>query len=358
MAHPAPKPGIMDITPYIGGEGRVPETQRLARLASNENPLGPSPLAMKAYIDAAKNLHRYPDGMAADLRAALGQKYGMDPARIVCGAGSDELIALLTRAYAGAGDEIVYSAHGFLRYKLAAMEMGATPKAVPEQNLTADMDALLEAVTERTKILFLANPNNPTGSWLDRNALQKLASRLPSSVLFVIDAAYSEFMTDPAYESGQALVDAHKNVVMLRTFSKIYGLSALRLGWGYFPEEIASVLNRIRGPFNVSAPAQAAGIAALDDDDFLQRTIALTEEQKQTMTTGLKQLGFQVYPSAGNFLLAQFGAEAEKIRLALKERGVFVRQMGAYGLPETLRISIGMAEDTDQLLTALKEIKG
>src|SRR5690606_28302086 len=239
MTLPIPKPGIMDIHPYVGGEGRVAGAARLVRLASNENPLGCGDKARAAYLAAAGDLNRYPDGAAAGLRAAIAEKHGMDPARIVCGAGSDEIISLLIRAYAGPGDEVVHSAHGFLMYAIGARAAGATPVAAPEKGLRTDPEAVLAAVTDRTKIVFLANPNNPTGSYLTRAELGALARRLPPRVLLVVDSAYAEYARAEDFEDGRALADAHGNAVMLRTFSKIYGLAALRLGWAYCSGEVA-----------------------------------------------------------------------------------------------------------------------
>ena len=356
---PQPKPGIMEIKPYIGGEGRSNNVARLIRLASNENPLGCSPKAREAYLKAAAELHRYPDGEVADLRAAIAHKYKMDAGKIVCGAGSDELISLIVRAYAGAGDEVAYSAHGFLMYPINAKLAGATPVAAPEINMRADVAALLKIVTPKTKIMLIANPNNPTGSYLTKAELKELCEKLPEQVLLVVDSAYAEFVEEKAYEDGRALVDAYPNVVMLRTFSKIHGLAALRLGWGYFPPDVAGVINRMRGPFNVSAPAQAAGIAALADDDFVRQSITQAREGRAFLTAGLQQLGFRVYPSVGNFLLVDFGANAETIRLSLKDKGIFVRQMGAYGLPQCLRITVGLAEDNEVVVSKLgKIVKG
>lgn len=354
MAQPKPRSGILDIQPYVGGEGRVSGAQRLIRLASNENPLGCSEKARTAYIAAASDLHRYPDGATTDIRTAIGKAYNLDPARIVCGAGSDELISLLIRAYAGPGDEVLYSQYGFLMYAIGAKAAGATPISAPEKDMRADIDALISAANEKTKLVFLANPNNPTGSMLTRAELAKLRKRLPESTILVIDAAYAEFVAHPDYEDGRTLVDTTDNSVMLRTFSKIHGLAALRLGWGYFPSTITDIINRVRGPFNVSAPAQAAGIAALDDHDFITKTIEMTNAGRAFLTHELAVLGYHVFPGEGNFILVRFGAEAEAVRLKLKEKGIFVRQMGAYGLKDCLRITIGMQEDNTALIAALK----
>ncbi len=352
MSLPIPKPDIMEINPYVGGEGRLQDFKHPARLASNENALGCSPRA--AYLAAADDLHRYPDGSVSGLRQALGAAYKMDPARIICGAGSDELISLLIRAYAGAGDAVVYSQHGFLMYPIGAKAVGAKPVAAPEKNLKADVSALLKAVTPETKLMFIANPNNPTGSYLTKNEMQQLQAGLPQNVLLVIDAAYAEFVEEENYEDGRALVDTCPNVVMLRTFSKIHGLAALRLGWGYFPEAIADVINRIRGPFNVSVPAQAAGVAALGDKEFIQKSIEMAKAGRMFLANELQKLRFKVYPSVGNFVLAEFGDDAEKIRLSLRDKGIFVRQMGAYQLPTCLRVTVGTQEDNQILVNALQ----
>jgi len=353
MALPVPKPGILEVKPYIGGEGNA---EKAVRLASNENPLGCSPKAREAYLKVAAGLHRYPDGSVADLRAALAVEYKMDAGRIVCGAGSDELISLIVRAYAGVGDEVVYSEYGFLMYPINAKVAGAKPVAAPEINMRSDVNALLKAVTPKTKVMLLANPNNPTGSYLTKAELRELHSKLPEHVVLVIDAAYAEFVEEKDYEDGRALVDEYANVITLRTFSKIHGLAGLRVGWGYFPAEIAGVINRVRGPFNVSLPAQAAALAALADKEFMLRSAASAKEGRLWLTKEMQELGVKVYPSAGNFLLAEFGPKTEEIRCALKDKAIYVRQLGAYNLPHCLRITIGTAEDNKAIAAALKDI--
>lgn len=342
-----PKPGIMDIAPYIGGESKASGAGRIIKLSSNEGAFGPPPRAVQAILNAASTAHRYPDGGCNDLRAALAAKNNIDADKIVCGAGSDEIISFLCQSYAGPGDEVLYSRHGFLMYAISAKANGATPVAAPEKNLTADVDALLAAVTDKTKILFLANPNNPTGSYLDKNDIRHLATSLPKNVLLVLDCAYAEFVTADDYSAGHELVNEFENVVVTRTFSKIYALGGLRLGWGHASAEVADVLNRVRGPFNVSSVAQAAGIAALEDDDFIQKSIAHNDEWVTWTSNELIALGLTVYPSAGNFILVSFGdaGRAEAGRLYLKDQGILIRQMGAYGLAECLRISIGTGEE-------------
>ncbi len=361
------RPGIMDITPYVGGESALPGLERVIKLASNEGALGPSPEAMAAYEAAAAGLHRYPDGDCGALRRALGEIHGLDPARIVCGAGSDELIGLLCRAYAGPGDEVLHTEHGFLMYPIAARTAGAAPVAAPETGLTADVDKLLDRVTGKTRILFLANPNNPTGTYLQAGPLARLRRELPGGVLLVIDAAYAEFVLDADYDPGSGLVDAADNVVMTRTFSKIHGLGGVRLGWAYCPAGIADVLNRVRNPFNVSGPAQAAGLAALNDTAFTDKARQHNRTWRDWTTEKLAALGLDLTTSAGNFVLVRFPAPAaggnyergaEAADVFLKGRGIIVRRMAAYGLPDCLRITIGLEDEMRAAISALKEFMG
>jgi histidinol-phosphate aminotransferase len=359
MTSPQPRPGILDIAPYVGGKAALSGVDHVIRLASNESPLGASPRAMAAYRGLTDALNRYPDGGATDLRAALAHHYGLDPARIVCGAGSDELIALLCRAYAGPGDEVLYSEHGFLMYAIAARAVGATPVTAPESGLRADVDALLGAVTERTRIVFLANPNNPTGSMIDRDALLRLHAGLPEDVVLVVDAAYAEYVTRNDYASGLDLAATAPNVVMLRTFSKIYGLSALRIGWCYGPPAIADVLNRIRGPFNVAAPALAAAAAALDDVAFTDAARSHNDIWLPWLTAELGRIGLTVHPSVGNFVLVEFPDDpahaADAANDALNGHGIIPRQVANYGLPRCLRITIGLEADMRAVVAALTE---
>jgi histidinol-phosphate aminotransferase len=352
-----PRPGILDIVPYIGGEAKAPGVNRPIRLASNESALGPSPKAMAAYRALAGEIHRYPDGNAQELREALGRHHRLDPVRIVCGAGSDELITLLLRCYAGHGDEILYSRHGFLMYPINAMAVGATPVAAPERELTTDVDALLARLTERTRIVFIANPNNPTGTYLSNRELLRLHAGLPRSVLLAIDAAYGEFVNRNDYEAGITLVDRAENVVMLRTFSKIYALAGLRLGWAYCPPAVADVLNRVRSPFNVGAAAQAAGVAAVEDVEALNRARAHNDRWLPWFSERLSALGLELTPSVANFVLARFPAEparnADAAFSFLQSRGILTRKMGAYGLPQHLRITIGTGPEMETVAAAL-----
>jgi histidinol-phosphate aminotransferase len=357
MASPRPRPGILEITPYVGGKAKSVSSKPIAKLSSNESPLGPSPRAMAAYRELAGELHRYPDGNSTTLRQAIARRFNLDPELVVCGAGSDELIALLIRAYAGPGDEVLYSRHGFLMYPISALSAGAHPVAAAERELTADVDALLAKVTSRTRLVFLANPNNPTGSYLPAAELERLRMSLPEEVILVVDAAYAEYATAPDYTSGLELARSTPNTVMLRTFSKLFGLAALRLGWMTAAPAIVDVMNRVRGPFNVSLPAQAAGVAALEDLDHQERARAHNDRWLPWLGDELAKLGFTVYPSLGNFLLVGFppepGRDAAAANAFLEAEGIIPRQMGAYGLPHCLRISIGLEEENRRVVEAL-----
>jgi histidinol-phosphate aminotransferase len=357
-----PRPGILDLAPYVGGESHLPGVERPIRLASNESALGPSPRAITAYRGVADQIHRYPDGESLALREAIGAQFGLDPARIVCGNGSDELLALLAKGYAGPGDEVLYSAHGFLMYPVVALSAGAAPVAAPETDLRADLDALLERVSARTRILFLANPNNPTGSYLGADEMERLRRDLPDEVLLVIDAAYAEFVTAGDYAPGTDLVEAGENVVMTRTFSKIYALSALRLGWAYCPPAVADVLNRIRPPFNINAAAQAAGLAAVEDVAFAGAARDHNETWRDWLADELSSLGLHVYPSVTNFVLVGFGEDPERGAAAadrfLRQRGIILREVDNYGLPDCLRVTIGTEDEMRALVAALREFAG
>ena len=343
-AHPTirPKPGIMDIAPYVGGSSHaVGANRETVKLSSNENPLGPSPEARAAFLAAASRLALYPDGGAARLREAIAAAHGVDAGRIVCGAGSDEIIALLCKTYAGPGDEVLYSQHGFLMYRLSALGAGAMPVVAPERNLTTDIDAIIRRLSGRTRLVFVANPNNPTGTMVPATDLERLAAALPSEALLVIDAAYAEYVRVPNFDGGIGLVRARDNVVMTRTFSKIHGLAALRLGWAYAPDHVIDVLNRARGPFNVSGPALAAGEAAIRDHDYVAHCAIQNEVWRDWLGKELRAAGFGVTPSSANFLLVEIGERAPEADAYLQSRGIVVRRMEGYGLPRHLRISVG-----------------
>ena len=359
---PEPRPGIMDIAAYVGGESTIPGVDRIIKLSSNEGPFGPSPLASKAHEAEATGLYRYPDGGAKKLRTAIGERYALDPDRIVCGAGSDELISLLCKAYAGPGDEVLYAEHGFLMYPISARTAGATPVTAAEVDKTASVDNLLAAVTDRTRILFLANPNNPTGTYLPADEVKRLRNGLRDDILLVIDAAYAEYVTVEDYTPGIELVNAGDNTVMTRTFSKIHGLGGVRLGWCYAPANVVDVLNRIRGPFNVGAAAMAAGIAAIGDTDFEDMSRDHNTEWREWTASEFRKLGLDVTPSIGNFLLVCFGADkdrgAEQADAFLKSKGIVVRRMGGYGFPNCLRITIGLEDEMRAVVDALSQFIG
>src|SRR5215207_3662824 len=356
---PLPRPGVLEIEAYVPGKSGAPGVAKVHKLSSNETLLGPSPRAIEAVRRAAGELESYPDGTAAALREAIAAKYGLDPARIVCGSGSDELLSLLTHAYVGPGDEGVFTEHGFLVYRIAILAAGGKPVVVPETNYTADVDAILAAVTARTKVMFLANPNNPTGTYLPFDEVKRLHAGLPPQVLLVLDAAYAEYVRRNDYASGLELVATAENVVMTRTFSKIYGLAALRLGWMVGPAHIADAVNRIRGPFNVNAPAIEAGVAAIADDAHVADAVTHNERWLSWVTGEVEALGLQVTPSVGNFILIHFppdaGRTAKDADAFLTKRGLIMRAVGAYGLPNALRMTIGDEEANRLVVAALAE---
>ncbi|MET0431856.1 MAG: histidinol-phosphate transaminase [Hyphomicrobium sp.] len=360
---PIARPGILDIAAYVPGESKVPGGIAPAKLSSNETPLGPSPAAHAAFKAAAGELERYPDGQATLLRNAIARRYGLDAARIVCGSGSDELLGLLARGYLGPGDEAIYTAHGFLVYRIAILTNGATPVVVPERDLKTDVDAILAAVTPKTRMVFIANPNNPTGTYIPIEEVRRLRAGLRGDILLVLDAAYSEYVSRNDYEAGIELVATTSNTVMTRTFSKIYGLAALRIGWAYCPPEVADVLNRIRGPFNLSAPAIAAGAAAIEDIAHMERAKRHNDEWLPWVESELRKLGLAVTSSVANFVLMHFPEGGSKTASGadefLKSQGVIVRKVGAYGFPNALRMTIGSENDNKRALDALaRYLKG
>ena len=359
---PQPRPGVLDIAPYIPGKSTAPGVAKVFKLSSNETPLGPGASTIAAYRAVAEHLEDYPDGSASDLREAIGDVFGLDPARIVCGAGSDDLLNLIARAYLSDGDEAIHTAHGFLVYPIATMGTGAKPVVAPEINFTADVDAILKLVSPRTKVVFLANPNNPTGTYVPFDEVKRLQRALPGNVLLVLDAAYAEYVRRNDYESGIELVATTDNVVMTRTFSKIYGLAALRLGWMYGPAPVIDAINRVRGPFNVNAPAIAAGIAAIRDSAHVERSREHNTRWLTWLTEEIGKLGLPVTPSVANFVLIHFpqtkGRTAADADAFLTQRGLVLRQVGAYKLPNALRMSVGTEEANRLVVKALAEFLG
>ncbi len=358
---PRPRPGLASIRPYKPGDATLEGFPEPIKLSSNENCLGASPRAIAAYQEAAAHLELYPEaGAMRDLTEAIAQRYDLDPDRIVCGAGSDELLQILARAYAGPGDEILYSQHGFLIYRLAALQTGATPVTAPETDLTTDVDALLAGVTDKTRIVYVANPNNPTGTLISEAEVARLHAGLPAHVLLVVDGAYAEFIRDGDYDGGLALAARAPNVVATRTFSKIHGLAALRLGWAYGPEPVMSILNRVRGPFNVSAPAYAAGVAAINDVAFATASADHAQREREYLAGAFAQLGVLAAQPTANFVLARFpatpGRTAADADAALRARGVLVRGVGAYGLEDCLRVTVGRRDDNVLVVDTLTDL--
>ena len=354
---PQPRSGILDIHAYVPGKSG-PKTGRVFKLSSNESPLGPSPKAIAAYQHVgAGNLALYPEGTSGVLREAIAKRFGLKAENIICGNGSDELLQLVAHAYLGAGDEAIYSQFGFLVYPIAIAANGAKAVVAPETNHTADVGEILARVTPATKMVFLANPNNPTGTYLPLSAIKRLHQGLPAQVILVLDAAYAEYVLANDYEAGIQLVENNHNVVMTRTFSKIYGLAALRLGWLYGPPAIVDVLNRIRSPFNVSAPAMAAGAAAMEDVGFIDQAATHNAKWLEWLKIEIEKLGLEVTPSVGNFVLVHFGS-AEKAKAAdayLSARGLILRRVDAYGLPQALRLTVGTEEVNRLVVAALKD---
>ena len=366
MLSPKPLEGLNKIAPYVGGDSEIKGLGKVIRLASNEGAFGPSPKTIEALSAAAKDFHRYPDGDSLQLRELLSSKYNLETEKIICGCGSDELISLLCRSYAGFGDEILCSAHGFAMYPIYGRTVGAEIITAKEDNITVNADNLLEKVTDKTKILFIANPNNPTGTYLPETELKRLHEGLPGQVLLVIDSAYAEYTFSNDYSTGIDLVRGNKNVAMLRTFSKIYGMGGVRLGWGYFPEEVADVLNRMRSPFNVSYPAQVAGAAAILDEEFIEMSQSHNNKWLAWTIEQCRSVGLVVPNSYCNFALLRFPEkpnddtehphkDAKAANSFLKSRGIIVRGLSGYGLPDALRVSIGQEDEMRLVVSSLQE---
>ncbi len=357
---PVPNPGILDIAPYTPGKSPVPEPGRkVFKLSANETPLGPSPKAIAAYKDAAAHLEDYPEGTSRVLREAIGRAFGLDPDRIICGAGSDEILNLLAHTYLGRGDEAISTAHGFLVYPIATMANGAKNVVAAETDFTADVDAIHKLVTPRTKLVWLANPNNPTGTYLPFDEIKRLRAGLPPHVLLVLDAAYSDYVSRNDYEMGIELVATSENTVLTHTFSKIHGLAALRIGWMFAPAHIIDAVNRIRGPFNVSTPAMRAAVAAIEDTAHIEMSKAHTEKWRGWLTDEIQKLGLNVTPSVANFVLIHFptakGKTAADADAFLSKRGLVLRALGNYKLPHALRLTIGTEEANRLVVEALRE---
>ena len=361
--NPTPKPGILDIAPYVGGRASAPGAARVFKLSSNESALGTSAAAIEAFQAMATHLDVYPEGSAQRLREAIAEVHGLNPDRIVCGNGSDELLTMLAGAYLRPGDEVLYSQHAFVVYRILTLANSAIPVPVPEKNLRVDVDAMLAALTPRTRMIYLANPNNPTGSYLTGEEVRRLHAGLPSTVLLVIDAAYAEYVRRNDYESGIEMVSQFDNVVMTRTFSKIYGLAGLRVGWAFCPARVADVLHRVRGPFNVSVPALAAAAAAVRARRPLEAALVHNDHWRQWLTEHIRKLGVRADDSVGNFILIHFPSEgphtARKADEFLTARGLILRAVANYDLPDCLRLTVGVEEANRLVVAALGDfLKG
>jgi len=359
---PKPHGWLLDLAPYVGGESKIEGVARVIKLASNECAFGISPKAKQALTDHAGDYYRYPDGDCTELRARLAAKHGIDARKIVCGCGSDELIAMLIRCYAGAGDEVLVSAHGFAMFPIYTRGVGATVVAAPERNITVDVDAMLARVTPKTRVVCVANPNNPTGTYIPVSEVKRLHENLPKDVLLLLDSAYAEYIDAPDWTDGHEFVEANENVVMLRTFSKIYGLGGMRVGWMYGPEQVVDVMYRLKSPFNVSTAGQVAALAALDDDAFVELNQAHNRRWRRWTTETVRQLGLAVPDSACNFVLVRFPEDgkhdAATADAYLKSQGIIVRRMAGYGLPDALRITIGTEEEMHAVVDALRSFMG
>lgn len=345
---PTPRPGILDITPYKPGKSTAEGFEHPIKLSSNENILGSSPAAKAAFAASADRLNLYPDGRSNALRAAIAKHHGLEPERLVFGDGTDEILHLINQVYLEPGDNIIQGVYGFGAYAIGARACGAEVRFAAEPNLRLDVDEILKLVDARTRLVFITNPANPTGTWLTREEVSRLHSALPPTVMLVIDAAYAEFASDPAYDNGLDLARDAVNVIVTHTFSKIYGLAALRIGWAYAPAEAADAIDRIRPPFNTSIPAQEAAIAALADEDFKTRSRDLVETGRAYLTQQLGGMGLEVTPSAANYVLVEFprtaGRTAAEAEAFLARHGYLVRGVANYGLPAHLRITIGLEE--------------
>src|SRR6202048_1829357 len=360
MSRPVPNPGILEIAPYTPGKSPVPEPGRkVFKLSANETPFGPSPRAIAVYKEAAAHLEDYPEGTSRVLREAIGRAFGLDPDRIICGAGSDEVLNLLAHAYLSHGDEAISTTHGFLVYPIATKANGAINVVAPETNFTADVDAILQRVSPRTKLVWLANPNTPTGTYLPFDEVKRLRAGLPPHVLLVLDAAYSDYVSRNDYELGIELVATTENTVVTHTFSKIHGLAALRVGWMFGPAHTVEALNRVRGPFNHSTAALLAAVAALEDTAHLQMSRSHAEHWRNWLTEEISKLGLTVTPSVANFILIHFptteGKTAADADAFLTQRGLVLRTLNSYHLPHALRMTIGTEEATRLVVEGLRE---
>jgi histidinol-phosphate aminotransferase len=361
MIAPMPKPWILDIAPYVPGKSTTDDGRTVTKLSSNENPLGTSEAARQAFMLHSRDLERYPDASAADLRSAIADRYDLDPGRVIYGTGSDEILHLVAGAYAGQGDEIIQVRYGFAVYEIATKRVGATLITAPDKDYASDVDAILAAVTERTRLIFIANPNNPTGTFTPRAEMARLVAQVPQDVMIVIDQAYSEYLETEDDDGGLAFAKTHANVIITRTFSKIYGLAAERIGWGYGSAEAIDAMHRIRAPFNITSAGQKAAIAALSDTDFVSASRnhnALWRDWFAGEIASLGNAGLRAVPSKANFILVLFEGKvsAEAAYQGLMDQGYITRWLPGQGLGQGLRITIGTEPEMRGLMHVLRQI--
>ncbi len=349
---------ILENDLYKPGKSKAEGCSSVIKLSSNENALGTSKKAIAAYLHHRDKIFRYAEGGCDKLKFAIADKYNIEASRIVCGAGSDEIISLITHSFCNIGDEVLYSEYGFLMYPIAAKKFGAKTIHAKENDLVANVDNILEKISSRTKIIFLANPNNPTGSYLSHKEIERLARLIPANVLLALDLAYCEFVDKPDYVDALSLVNRYNNVLMIRTFSKIHGLASLRLGWSYSSKYIADALNLARGPFNVSGAAQEAGIAAINDSAFIKKSRLHNKKWLKILTSALSKINIKYYPSVANFILIDFitADKCKKVNQFLLDNGVILREMTSYRLPNCLRMTIGNEKENIKVLELLKKV--
>ena len=355
---PSPKPGILAIAPYVGGKSTLAGVAEPMKLSSNENALGAGPKARAAYEAALKSIHLYPDGRAGKLRAAVADHHGLEPDRLIFGNGSDEVFALLNQTYLSPGDNIVTGQYGFLAYRISALGCEAQVKLAAEPGYKAEVDALLEQVDDRTKIVYVSNPSNPTGSYNAAEEIRRLHEALPPHILLVVDEAYAEFVVEPDWETAFLLAREATNIVVTRTFSKIHGLGGLRIGFGYAPLSVAEAVDRIRLPFNVSVPGVDAATAAIADEAHQKASCELVQTWRPRLTQAIRGFGFEVLPSAGNFILVLFPDPRRTAAAAndlLNAKGIIVRAVGGYGIHNGLRITVGTEDQNRAVIDALSE---
>lgn len=359
MSDLKPNPWVADLAPYVPGRAKAEGVERIVKLSANESPVGPSPRAIEAMTMAATGLHLYPDPDAGELRHAIAQARGLEPERIVCGAGSDEILHLAAFAYVKAGDEVIHSRYGFMMYPIIAKSLGATPVAVDNKDWAADVDGILAAVSDKTRLVYLDNPNNPTGAYIPKAEVERLHAGLPSDCLLVYDTAYAECVDADDYTDGADLARAHANVLMSRTFSKVYGLAALRIGWGYAAPSVIDAMNRIRMPFNANTAAQRAAVAAVADGEHLAKARVHTIEWRQWLTAQLAAMGLEPVDSQTNFVLIRFpktkGVTAEEANAWLTGRGYLLRWLPGQGLGDCLRLTVGTEQENHAVVELLRE---